>query len=288
VKYVRGAIVFALALSTLIGCAPVTEPTPSAEGPVASPALSPPPVALAPPPSPVALAPPSPPVASSGTRSKRKQALRLKGSGRASVNLQPAPAPFPMFPWPPPPSSATVDLPKHLFSAASTFGGISDRLLRALASTGCDEHAFFAVPDGFALVTRLSHIDEDGNPFPPPCGSDFNIAPSMRNLVSFFRGMFRAPEGYFRIIVFIVTDARFARSENRISRDQALEWLNKGFNALPGRVATTPATDQTVTTALIYEFKAVGYDKNAKLLLPSRLSAQAHLQSSGLWSALQK
>ncbi|MBV8774528.1 MAG: TonB family protein [Deltaproteobacteria bacterium] len=73
------------------------------------------------------------------------------------------------FPWPPPKASARVVLPGRLFQESNQqlpLRAIDLKLSTALESAGYLERSYFAVPDGFALVTRLEQIDIDGTPKP--------------------------------------------------------------------------------------------------------------------------
>lgn len=65
---------------------------------------------------------------------------------------------YPMFPWPPPWTSAKEPIPAEYFrfgSDSSTLADIDRKLSRALETKGYFESSYFAIPEGFALVTKL-------------------------------------------------------------------------------------------------------------------------------------
>ena len=112
-----------------------------------TPIVSPPPLEVSPP-----AAPPKEPV---GERSK----VFVPPSFEA--------APLPEFPWPPPPPSATAEIrceQLRLKTRLTSFGDVDRRLSEALDANGYCERRYYAVPDGFALVTRIEQINDDGTP----------------------------------------------------------------------------------------------------------------------------
>src|SRR5713101_704656 len=195
--------------------------------------------------------------------------------------------PIPSFPWPPPAASASEQIPNDLLAASATLhslGDINTRLAAALEKSGYAEKKYYAVPNGFALVTRLEQIEADGRPKPEPDRWSSN-SPAFRSLSDYLRALFSANPGHYRVIVLIVTDVPFAESEKRVSEAEAVNWLHAGLNRLPPEIAERPYNPDVVSTALIYEFEK-DQGKDPQLNEPSRLGAHEHLTHSGIWGAL--
>lgn len=198
---------------------------------------------------------------------------------------------FPAFPWPPPQASASVVIPMELVKESqgeiTRLGDVNEKLRRALEASGYVERSYFAVPEGFALVTRLEQINPDGTPKEPGRWST-EVEPLRRfSLKEYLEALFFANPGLYRIVVFVVTPHPFSQSETAVDRDEAMDWLREGLNALPSSVATQEYTDEFTTTALVYEFEQPE-SREPMLSLPSRLTGKAHLDKAGLTSMLER
>jgi hypothetical protein len=160
-------------------------------------------------------------------------------------------------------------------------------LSAALGRTGYSEKSYWAVPHGFALATRLEQIDVNGRPKPPPArwSAEMPRLAGGFSLSAYLRALFTADPGYYRIVVFIVTDTLFSESDRSVTSEEARSWLTQGLNALPETIASQPYAPSVVCTAMIYEFERKA-GSEAEPLLPSPVDAHAHLVESGLWSAL--
>ncbi|MGO9122527.1 MAG: hypothetical protein ACLQPD_33550 [Desulfomonilaceae bacterium] len=158
----------------------------------------------------------------------------------------------------------------------------ADALLRsALARAGQYEASYYSVPDGFALVSRLEQIDEDGSPM---YTSRWDL--EKRHIGSFsvseyLFALFKAPPGYYRLAVFVITPHSFNQSKRTVPRDVAEAWLRCGGNALPPEVALQPYTELFICTVLIYEFEKYDTLKEPITRVPGRLPVMAHLEKSG-------
>lgn len=221
---------------------------------------------------------------------------------------------IPEFPWPPPAASSFVTIslrglldstevswiydyyrhsmrnyihPKKFIELAEKGRPLllhADALLRfTLESAGHYETSYYSVPDGFALVSRLEQIEEDGSPMPLPARWDTRVRNITRfSLGDYLRALFVAPPGYYRLVVFVVSPHPFAQSSQSISRDIAESWLRFGANALPTKLALQPYTEQYICTALIYEFEKFDTQKKPILRRPGRLDARTHIVKSGI------
>ncbi|WP_298862359.1 hypothetical protein [uncultured Gimesia sp.] len=200
---------------------------------------------------------------------------------------------FVKFPWPPPKASAQSLIPNSYFENESDqvllVKDIDQKICDALTAQGYSARSYFAVPGGFALVTRLEQFDEDGKSKAPPDRWVTDTRP-MRDfsLGAYIRALFTASPGYYRIIVFIVTPVLFDQTDQEVSRDEAMAWLRSGLNNLPDNVGAQEYTQSQVCTALIYEFKQPEKGTEAKLSESGQFSGIEHLTNAGLLAELKK
>jgi len=203
-------------------------------------------------------------------------------------------AKIPEFPWPPPQASSTVVIPSQflVYSTDETpmLHDIDERLSAAMEKCGYVEKRYYAVPDGFAIVTRLEQINSDGTPKDPPERWSMDVGPLRHfSLLEYLRTLFSANPGYYRLIVFIITPHPFSQSEVKLSPDETEVWLQDGLNVLPNSIGKRVYTNEHNTTALIYEFKRLDeVDAEPNLIVPGRLTAQDHLKKSELWGSLER
>lgn len=197
------------------------------------------------------------------------------------------------LPWPPPQASATAAIPTRLFFSDSQMNArvlLSDvdRLLtKALRTAGYTEYSYYRIPDGFALVTRIEQINDDGTPLDSSARWSIDISPlNSFSLLEYIRALFSARSGYFRVIVFTVTSNPFIQSENRVRRSEVIAWLRSGFNILPHEVGELLYTQRYHVTALIYEFEKPRAAQNAEFLEPGRMDGISHLRQAGIFPAL--
>jgi hypothetical protein len=203
----------------------------------------------------------------------------------------PTPDELPPFPWPPPQASATDVVPRTLFQAAGAqpplLGDVNNRLVAALESSGYVGKSYFAVPDGFALVTQLEQINADGTSRPVPDRWAANVGTLHSfSLSEYLKALFTANVGHYRIIVFVLTPHPFSQADAKVSREEALDWIRKGGNQLPSSIAALPFTPDFACTALIYEFEELHAGDTATLVNPSNLTGRDHLTKSNVLSAI--
>lgn len=119
------------------------------------------------------------------------------------------PAPMPAFPWPPPPASAETIIAQNWLPSGpeARLAGVADTLERALIAAKYRKYAYLSVPNGFALVSEMEQIGSDGTPSPEPARWSADLPPIDNiTLVEFIKALVNAQPGYYRVIVFIVTD----------------------------------------------------------------------------------
>jgi hypothetical protein len=193
--------------------------------------------------------------------------------------------PLPHFPWPPPKPSARLLIPHRVFSDSRTLGDEAGTITEALRSKGYAEITYWSVPDGVAVVTRLEHIYPDGRPFASGRWAISDEGMQTLSIRDYINRLFGVDEGFYRVVVFVITDQGFGSSAAQTSEAEAQGWLSDGFQALPEELAATKLSSRYSCTALIYEFRKA-HGQAPALLLPSQIGAQEHMVASGLWSAI--
>ncbi len=197
------------------------------------------------------------------------------------------------FDWPPPEPSAKVTIPRALLLAgttveAQTLGEVGERLESALIQAGYVEFGYQSVGcSGFAMVTRLERIDEEGRPlegtlrFAPP-----ESKPNW-SLGGYISRLFYAPPGYYRQIVFAATEKPYERDQLAAppTREELDEMLERAdVTALPNAMLQRPFTRGHRLHALIYEFEKGEADRDVRQV--SRLGGAAHVRAAGIYSGL--
>ena len=200
---------------------------------------------------------------------------------------------FPEFPWPPPDPSSMVVLDRSLIfnndTKNATIKDINDRINSALWKAGYHEKSFFYVPGGYALVTRLEQIDEDGTPKEGMQRWALKQKPLRSfDLPEYFKRLFFAKVGYYRLIVFVITPYPFHFSKPKISEQEAKEWLHKGLNKLPKKTLKMKISQEYTCTALIYEFEKRDQKPIENVVVPGRLDAMTHLNKSTFLAKLER
>jgi hypothetical protein len=176
-----------------------------------------------------------------------------------------------------------------LTNQTGTLKDVDLRLTTALDACGYVGKSYYAVPDGFALVTQLEQINPDGTSRPLPSRWAAKVQPlSTFSLSDYLKALFTANPGRYRIIVFIVTSHPFSQTDAKVSKAEALGWLSKGLNQLPASIGDLSFTSDYAATALIYEFEEAHAGENAVFITPSGLTGRDHLTKSKLLPALEK
>ncbi len=206
----------------------------------------------------------------------------------ASIELE---APF--FPWPPPRASATARIPRNLLEAErgpTRLRDVDRRITEVLEQNGYYESSYYAVPAGFALVTKMEQIESDGTPkqglqrwiMTPQTLVNFS-------LTAYLTALFRAAPGYYRVIVFIVTPHAFAQSEVEVRPEEANEWLSGGLNRLPASIGNLDfSREDYACAALIYEFERASEAEEPRIRRPGLIPGRTHLVKAGIWEVFQQ
>lgn len=191
-----------------------------------------------------------------------------------------------VFPWPPPIASDRVALSLNIGSPGlRTVGELDQMILSALDRRGYVQRAHYAVPNGYALVTRVEQIRKDGTSEPVPYRFSDQIPPP-NSLAGYLAGLFTSRPGYYRIIVFVATDVPFNDTGPPLGEDYAKQLLH-GPATLPAAVATQRLPPATKVTVLIYEYQKSSADGTSQATpIQSTVEAKVHLQQAGLWQLL--
>lgn len=200
---------------------------------------------------------------------------------------------IPAFPWPPALASASTKIPSAFLVSddfSDTLVQVAGTLENALENAGYNERSYYAVPDGFALVTRLEQVNPDGSPSPLPDRWAVQMTtPKVFSLASYLQALFTAQEGHFRIIAFVVTSAPFAQNPNRVvMREDAMEWLAVGSHTLPASIGSLPYSQRHYCVALVYEFEQPTRNHEASFKMLSALSGIEHLKKAQIWEVLER
>jgi hypothetical protein len=177
-------------------------------------------------------------------------------------------------------------LPRAFLQKNKTFGEVSAHLESALSASGYLERSYFSVPGGIAVVTRLERIHANGSPYSDPnrwvSGENYE---NPLSISEYLRRLFAADEGFYRVVVFIISSEAFSANDRSISPNEAKRWIPQGLNVLPSELAQEPISLRHNCTALIYEFRKA-HGKDPQPVVPSSLSGERHLAASGLYSLL--
>jgi hypothetical protein len=189
-------------------------------------------------------------------------------------------------------ASAETPIPENWLPPSgldTKLDSVASSLEHALEASGYPRWSFSSVPRGFALVTQIEQIRSDGTPSPEPVRWSTELPPvSTLNLIEFIRALAGAQPGYYRVVVFIVTDQPWPRTGEMPSAATAERWLAEGYTWLPPSISELTYGPAYRTTALIYVFRKMSSADSATLLEDSSTSAYDHLERAGITEWLSK
>ncbi len=195
---------------------------------------------------------------------------------------------IPNLPWPLPRYSSWDILQPGLLGAdEDTIGHVQERLSSALREVGFGEIGVYGVFEGFALVTKVERIREDGSSF---AGSERWSAGKLPlhsfDLTEYLASLFLEKPGYFRFFVFIVTTLnRVESSEEPLPESKGREFFLSGLRHLPAKLRELPFKDRNAFV-VVYEFeKKTG--QGAQIVRRHQLSPDEHLRKAGILEALR-
>lgn len=199
-----------------------------------------------------------------------------------AVELSPFPIPYPK------PSTLDV-LPQKALKNCVTLGDVSRKLEIALEKCGYYRSSYFHVPNGFALVTQLENINEDGTS--KRNDERWALVKEKRKIFSiseYIRLLFTSTPGHYRSIVFLVSDEAFHSSGDEISKDSLELWLDTGSIKLSNELFIKRINSQYEITALIYQFTKPENSESAEFVAQSKLQGRTHLERSKIYKFINR
>jgi hypothetical protein len=199
-----------------------------------------------------------------------------------------APSELPEFPWPPPPFSARLKIDRELLvkgQTAPTHGSVATRLENALAANKYRQISYYAVPDGFAMVTQIERIKPDATSEIRQRWSTQIEKPVPFSLDAYIKALLGKDGDLFRVIVFAFTPLPITTGKP-VDPREAMQWAGKGADSLPEALAAKPYDKNMKCTALIYEFRISS--QGPGLHSPSDNDGQEHLRAAGILDQLER
>ena len=197
---------------------------------------------------------------------------------------------IPQFPWPPPKASAFEVIPRELLvpeNQTVLLDDVNDSLDKAFRECGYGDKSDYAVPDGFAIASRIEQINPDGTPAADRWSVNASFIKEF-SLRAYLSALFTAGNpGHYRIIVFIITPHPFVQADVEVSPPEAQKWVKAGWNLLPAEIGSHEYSSDYNCTALIYEFQRVGINAT-RFVEPSEMTGRLHLEKAGLLTALSR
>lgn len=193
---------------------------------------------------------------------------------------------LPQIPWPPLPGYQPPEaLDQEWFGGEAATGGTMYKRMKSAfsdISANFEVGLFAGPPNGFALVARMERIRENGDPFPDRA----RWTRAGRAKVDFkdlLNDLFLEKPGYFRIVVFVVTDeVVFAPSLDRDGR--SLPDVSFGSQVMPDELTNMPLKGKHIF-ALVYSFQRPA-GQQMQIWNDGNPSTRQHLQAAGLWDRL--
>lgn len=213
-------------------------------------------------------------------------------AARAAPPMTSGPDSLASFPWPAPKPTGRRVLERELLEgeeAPTTVGEVAERLTAALDECGYGNRSFYGVPGGFALATQIEQIEADGRPLSGPQRWSAALpARPVFDLDSFLRALFTAPEGHYRVVVFVARPGGVRLSDEPVEQGGADEWALGGVDVLPAELAERSWTELHRVTVLVYQFRTRGFDGEPEANPDGAPPVAVHLEKSGLLAALRR
>lgn len=206
-----------------------------------------------------------------------EKANGARGNGTTLSNCPQCPT----FPIPPPAASATEVLSSNLFASSITLGQVSNKISDILRQQDYPR-SYYALSNnsGFAIVAKTEQMNPQTARYADPRW--YLKLPKLRSFSDYFKSLFYAREGYYRMLVFVVSNQPFSQNPNaKIKKEEAVAWLTSGLNTLPIEIARHRWTKNYQVTALIYEFNA-SENKPWHVVMPGAHTVKEHLEAAKL------
>lgn len=182
------------------------------------------------------------------------------------------------FPIPYPKPSSNYVFPKAIVRKARNMAEMDSILINSLDKVGYSNFSYYKIPNGYAMVTSIENIDH--NAFPVPSPGRWGVKSTSIQVFSigdYLRALFNANKGYYRSIVFLVTNKHLNHDGVVPTPNQIDTLVDSGSTTLPHEAKYFSLDDSYRLEALIYEFEKPEYG-NAKLIVPCSHSGKSHLE----------
>ncbi|WP_299191946.1 hypothetical protein [uncultured Erythrobacter sp.] len=203
---------------------------------------------------------------------------------------EPASLSLPRYPsWPPEEASSRIALDRYLGPREGRSLYETGQMLRdALNEAGYEQHAFYAVPGGYIIVTETERTDPEGAGvrgtarYLKPGEDRIGLLVSIRDL------FLERPKTYYRYLAIVVSDRPFCAARETLAVEEAERRVIGGFSDLSDDTREIDFSDRYRVTALIYEFVNDGIGYDLSMIAPGRIPPREHLKRSGLDEALPR
>lgn len=152
-------------------------------------------------------------------------------------------------------------------------------LLRGVRQAGFDHFGFFGVRDGFALMTRIERIRNDGTPHPSRWSTGprgLLEADDLTSLSKLLRALRYANNGRFRVILLYVSPHSPAYAS------VSLPPVDAGGASLTGDFRQMPFSPDVAVRVLVYEFVKTSTGVRLVPSSQSQFSGTDHLRNAGV------
>jgi len=194
---------------------------------------------------------------------------------------------LPPLPWPMPLPSAWGPLDKTMLGPETTaLKDVQAKLAKALMATGFSEPNIFSAPSGFAMVSQVERIHDDGTPYSPPDRwSSGKLALRSFGLKDYLSSLFFDTPGEFRLFVFIITtELNPVKSDATLPQEAARQLAAAGGRILPDAIGNLTLKGRNCFV-LVYQFQRA--QGQFTTLSQNGISAREHMQKAGIALAIQ-
>ncbi len=176
------------------------------------------------------------------------------------------------------------------FPNAITWGDVEEKIRHTLIECQYRKVKYYLLSrdgerlNGFVLMSELEEIDTEGNS-KEKCAktTDSDSYLSLDRLKSLIFDLFNRKPGYYRMLVFAVTDLEIVSNTREIGKQEILHIQKGGASTFSNRLSSVVLEDNFEVTALIYEFALSKADGSISVT-DARLAGKTHLAKAGVLS----
>ena len=202
-----------------------------------------------------------------------------------------------------PPAASARKALSDLFPSSRTLGDIARKLGDSLSQAEYDDQGWFLVSSetpgprpsqpnviGFAVVTKLEQINDDGTPKP---GNRWVLDMSPPDVGSFMDAikllLKGAPNGRYRVFMIWVSNDPVSQMPSDVPLENWQKFVREGTKAPFLSVLDNIRVNYGArggATAFVYEYVRSAISGETQFVPSSALTVPDHLKKSGIWSAL--